>query len=333
LKNFNSIIHFVLLFSIIFVGDYALFGLPVIIIVTLTCLSLLVDKRRLFSQKKLNNYSYILLLLAILEIYQIIFGYGNYQIFWHLICYSILTHVIPGIRIKINPIFVIIIYILLLVVFYNSRIEFIFGPNIWYRILFFFWIFTNLHSTYLVTVPIISNSRGALVSILIYFLTKFRIKFKYIIFVILTVSLIFWGINFYFDILPNELKRLFLFSRENGSLNDRIKVFDFINIKSILVGLNKEEWELLHSFIRYPHNIILELILKYGIFGIILILMSLPIIRKNIQHEKKLILILLPLLFSGSILDNLGSITFLFSYDFEYYYNISRNKRITTIDY
>lgn len=170
-------------------------------------------------------------------------------------------------------------------------------------------------------VPLISKSRGAVVSLLVYAsllkLNKNRI-FKSVI------GAFIGGFSIYL-ILPQvaelniSFSRLFLFSLENGSINDRIKVFKFLNFETLIFGLSTIEWNALTNFIKYPHNIFLELVFKYGFLGLMFFIYSLYHIGKQIITKKILLLLIIPLFFSGSLLDNLGLFTFIYCYDFEYY--------------
>lgn len=321
MNRIYKLYSFLILFSVNFIGDYNIWNVPAIIFVLPAVLIPLGFRKNYLLSKKNLVFSLFLISFLIIDLFKSIIELTNWQLIIHYLSFAIIVHGLNNYNLSLSKNFTRILMLVLTAIFIYSRIDFIFGPNIWYRILFFLIIFSGLPPLYLVLVPLISKSRGAIISFLLY-LGILKLNRRRIL---LSLLLLILGSTSIYLIFPkiadlnNSFSRLFLFSLENGSLNDRVKVFSFLNFKSLIFGLNQFEWNALTSFIKYPHNIFLELVFRYGIIGLIFFNYSLYHIVKQIRTMKIILLLVTPLLFSGSLLDNLGLLTFIYCYDFKYY--------------
>jgi hypothetical protein len=193
------------------------------------------------------------------------------------------------------PFFILIFFSIILLLFAtvsDGRLTFIFGPNMLYRWLDIFIIFSLLFS-------MLKDGRmlkiGLAVAIVtIGFLLLFKIGSKGGVLVLSAVSL---------SLLLPSLKKakifivsvcilavIFLYGEDYGEVNRAMNFVDiadstrynfyynFYNDNLYLSGLLGEDYEIFKKYnsysFMYPHNAFLELILFYGIFGYILVFVA-----------------------------------------------------------
>jgi O-antigen ligase len=152
---------------------------------------------------------------------------------------------------------------------------------------------------------IISGSRSMIVITLFYFIYKLKVSFKYKLFVLpLIVSYIIYNINI--DLFA--LNRVFLLY-ENFDETSRLKIYDK-SLQLIIDNFYTGSSFRIPSTLgfSYPHNILLEITLGTGFFGLSLFLMLISraskIVYKSIFLFELFFISLLTAQFSFSILTN-----------------------------
>lgn len=177
----------------------------------------------------------------------------------------------------------------------SGRVSFIFGPNMLYRVVIFLSIpivgYFILNEQYFYSIILIiitvflvflTGSRGGLLTLALYFLFIFhgfsrRIRFFSVVpIVVLTIMMFFVYANF------NYSSRIFsfgyLFNSEDGyqEAYSRFRPYVFILFEEerfSIIGINYDTFMSLFGSAgyKYPHNILLELVMYYGFFGIFVV--------------------------------------------------------------
>lgn len=315
---------FAFIFSF-FVGDANINGYPFGLILFL--LSLLVIKTLHIQRKDLINF-FILSIFFLLNIYK---GFDIRYVFWPLNAF-LLTLIIRAIDIRAfsKSLMFAFISIWFLINLVNSnfgmtRFDFIFGPNVQYRIFIVIFILfmvnynknLNFKSALSMIISIIggllTGSRGFL-PLLVVSNIKFAIdrnfygkKGIFFIFILLVFSLSFF--NSIFNQISDS--RLFLFDIENSSLSARLTLLNqFISEPLSLISMTgimeSERYDIFFTGFPYPHNFVLELFMYYGFVGFFLMLLFVfnNIPRWNSEYFPLLIAACTWSLFSGDFGDN-----------------------------
>lgn len=235
----------------------------------------------------------------------------------------------------------------------TGRVHFIFGPNVLYRVLCFLMIVSLGVSFYkdsrvlCAVIVLISmfallkiGSRGGMILLIFSFVcifhhNVFKIKLKHII-VFSFLFLLCLSVLFSFiDYLPIN-QRLLLFDIENNTSSIGIRFYtlmwylnNFIEVTFNIEGMYEYFFE---SFsipgFLYPHNLILEFVIFYGLFGFILASIYIIALVSTLKRflfttfsfSHVLFYSLLTLtpsvFFSGNLSDNIAIFSFLLSFPF-----------------
>lgn len=308
-----------------FVGDASIngypIGLPLFFFAVLIITSIKIEKKDLLNTLILTTF-------FLLNLYK---GYEINYIFWPLNA-IFLSLILRSIDIRafsksFMTIFIIIWFVINMIYtnFGTSRFDFIFGPNVQYRIFMVFFILFMINynqvfnlktklSIFLSTLGgILTGSRGflPLFAISNIFFAIERNFYGRRGFFLIFISLII-GISFY-DLIYSQISnsRLFFFNVENTSLSSRLSLVNqfFSDPASLISLLGINETERLNIFyfgFPYPHNFILEIFIYYGFFGFLLTLLF--IINNLPKSDSPYIPILIAAcvwsLFSGDFGDN-----------------------------
>lgn len=177
---------------------------------------------------------------------------------------------------------------MLFTVLTGGRGRFVFGPNVTYRVISFFYGFIllcyyDIKNKKISFSPILilssgifmlgmffTGSRGALIVVLIYFILIFSLSIKQpkvlfisllSFFAIIACAIYFW------DYLEIYFHRLIYFNLDNNSESFRYDMWQdlatFRNSEYLYFGLTEENNVLSY----YPHNIFLEVIFYFGIYA------------------------------------------------------------------
>jgi len=191
----------------------------------------------------------------------------------------------------------------------TGRTSFIFGPNMLYRLVVFLSIpvvaYYLLEDRKLLAAGVISlsfylvllsGSKGGVASLLVLLLSSWhfyqrRIKLVYLISILVLIGLFFSF--FSFDLTQNRITD---FSRvaidtqnhEDSYIRLRPWLYLLFNTDRLdIIGIDHSTFMVLfgsHGF-KYPHNILLELIIFYGVFGLFVafyMMVKVSIISKNL---------------------------------------------------
>ena len=336
----NKLFTYILLFSLLFVGDYSIIGIPIYFILYFINLIFRVECNIQYSYREFL-LQFILFSIFYINLFFEIFSLNFYSFSIVILILSI--NILPTFHFfitnqysfnsKISIILLIFIFVINLYSFTRSsnyflRNSYIFGPNIFYRVLSYLFSLSILPYYFklkeinkkfifaLFTIFIINlfftGSRAVIFIVIAYiffFINFIKIynlfSFKFIFYVTISSYLFFILINTYFG-------RLFYYANNNGSIISRFDFFYrfkfFLNKYSFsnLFGLSSKNIYL--DF--YPHNIFIENIIYNGLFPFILTIIS-YFLFFSFQFSKKykfiyiiFISFFLGSLLSGSMFDN-----------------------------
>ncbi len=175
----------------------------------------------------------------------------------------------------------------------------------------------NLFMGYFLLLIFMTNVRGILLATIIIILLYTLLNPKYIFqpkFLIFFTGFISFIILFIISIGIEKFFGRILKSSEDQSISERLLAYsDSIEIFSNnLFGIGTYSFQF-YSFLEYPHNMFLELIVNYGLFGLILVYLILAFVFLLIFHllfrPKNYILILLFLMLMYFFIESMFSFT------------------------
>ena len=315
---------FAFIFSF-FIGDANVNGYPFSLL--LFVFALLTIKTIHLEKRDLINFG-LLFTFLILNMYK---GFDLRYVTWPVNAF-LLSIIIRAIDIKAFSLTIVFYFVIVwfLLNFINSdfganRFDFVFGPNVQYRIftvLFILFIINrsfelNLKTTGALFVSVLggvlTGSRGFIPLLMIsnIKLIKDNSAFRKVVTVISFFSVVLAFV--YLDEIISSVmnSRLFYFSLENSSLAIRVDLLVkfFTDPLSLISPLGISEVERMSIFIEgfpYPHNFILEIFIYYGFYGafifIIFLLNNLP--KWDSEYTPFLIAACTWSLFSGDFGDN-----------------------------
>ena len=337
---FNKLFTYILIFSLLFVGDYTILGIPLYFILYFINLIFRVECNIQYTYRE-----FILQFLLLSFFYiNLFFELSNFEFYSFSIIILILSvNILPTFHFfivnqysfnsKISIILLFFIFVLNLFSFTKSgnfflRNSYIFGPNIFYRIIsylfslsilpFYFKLkkinkkyFFAFFSIFIINL-FFTGSRAVIFIIIayIFFFINFKkiknlFNIKYIFYISIITYSFFILINSYFG-------RLFFYAKNNGSIIARLDFFNkfkiFLNKYSVtdifgLSSINK-------YYVFYPHNIFIENIIYNGLFPFIWVVFAYVLFFSFhfIDKYKYIYIIFVSFfigsLFSGSMFDN-----------------------------
>ena len=360
----NALFLTTILFMLLFVGNAKIndFYLFYFIIIFVSGLILFNTNKTFFTSIDLINL-FILGVFFIHNLYSNEFmEYENYEYYFWPLNAIFLYLILIFYTMELNNKFFIKISLLMFVLFFyllispsiidfftldTPRYSFIFGPNMYYRVLsilliLILYLVQKISNKIFLTIiflliPYIiallhTGSRGALFTIVIVLLYFMRMYMKLTIKTIVFVSLLAIS-SLVFYIISNNMydTRLLLLDYSNGSsigvrLTAYIYAYEHFFELLLSIGMTGSEFDKLlplGDHFYYPHNFILELFYYYGFIGfisIILIFASLFLIFTHLYLYRKndyayliyiLIILLLSASFSGDFNDNYSLLSIL----------------------
>lgn len=290
----SSAVLFSLAFSTVFVGDFITFGffaflpLSIILIYFRTLAGIPAQKAEMlsflvmtfiFASVMLANPSsissyYFSLIFSVLFLF-------NIPIIELLLERSETAYFCAAILLAMLP------FALLAIIQGDIRSSFIFGPNVYYRIIGYFYILfliTSLLTGALtkyrflllavaVTILLSTGSRGAIPVILLLTILHAKMALRHSPYGLLKIIFgllgLFVGALYYLENFQERFWRLFYFTLENASLqtrwsflDDAMQYIETMSFKDFLLGDGESQ----RVFFYYPHNIVLESFVYHGIF-------------------------------------------------------------------
>lgn len=371
------------LFFALFSGDGELFNIKLnYIVVVLFLFYLLISYRVYFFRLNIFVFCYfllsifcVLLMYPTLEINNYFEGY-YFWIVQILIILPIFSIVISSVnqfdnkdwkRFFLFFIFLFAFFIVGIILNNSStgRVNFIFGPNVLYRVLCFLMIMSfgyafvikkNVLILIILFLSVISllkiGSRGGIILLLFSLLCLFhykvkKIKLSYIVyFFIFMFSLIGLILLFINDLPINQRLLLFNVGDNTSSIGIRFYTLKWYvdNFLDVTFNIHGMYDYFFTSFsipgYLYPHNMILEFVIFYGVVGFIAsciyFLILFIVIKRFITSPFSYshvcfysMLILTPsVFFSGSLNDNIATFSLLLSF---YFLRVNRPLNIVTI--
>lgn len=228
---------------------------------------------------------------------------------------------------RINKLFSVIFIIAAVAFNSDSRLRFIFGPNVLYRV-FLFFLIVDVYSWYKIdnirmTNIIISSarvllilygiyltgSRGAILTLLVILLIQVNWSLRRLL--VLSVML-FWLPRFVPDLAGIRMFNMNVVDSSRYLFYSSFFEGEFIKFFGVTYADLAEFW---HSGFAYPHNLFLELLLYFGFVGLCLAVLIvnrvLAIRRKPALSDMIFILFLCSSLISGDLTDNYPILYFL----------------------
>ncbi len=292
------LIDYFLIFSAIFVTDKKIAEFPLFFLVWICTLF----RRDKFYKGELASQAGLIILspLFIRGIF-VSSDPSYYYFYFQAICF---VNTIPLIfqflkKYHLKQIIIVSIIFLLITVFgvmefvlsSGGRGRFIFGPNMTYRVLAFFYglllcclyindgykfkfsiLFTGSTFVFLIGM-LLTGSRGAILVVTIYIVTilLFSKKSKLFINGLIAISVFIAFIVIYnWDVFELIFRRSFYFNIENNSENYRFlkwtMALNFLNDDRVIFGLTNDN----NLLSYYPHNIFLELLFYFGLFPLLI---------------------------------------------------------------
>lgn len=310
----NKPMNFILVLASVSVGDHSIFGLPsaLICFIASVIFILMFQKRYLYPKLYLYWLSSVVLLLTFNFFLQR-YSYAGFE--YYLSC-LFLSSVFPLIARKNffcmlrNSNFAkFLFFICLLYLVTNGDRGFIFGPNVLYRVLYFISIilFGTLTIYVASLVAMATLSRGAVATYFFFGISKKPVFFSLIIFVVILSAIL---LNEYSRFLPRFL--IFYDVGGSNSVGDRAKIMFSVNLETLLYGMPAVLNE--YTFIKYPHNSVIESIWMFGIFSFLFWFPFVICFLKTSNYGRAImILLIVPTFFSGGFLDNILWLSFALS--------------------
>lgn len=321
-----------MLFSLIFIGDYNLGGIQVgwIILLLIYTYLMILEKS---SRKLILSTTILISALALFFIKMYSYFDEKYISYTFLMAGSIMPSYYLIRNIKVSPgkghicVLMMLMFFVLGVIIKGDR-GFIFGPNILYRVIIFLYVmallvrYQSCKSVYILLLAIfvgsgllINGSRGGiLVFVVVNFLLLLK-NYKAISLTIAALSLFFVSQT---AMLTSVLPRAITFVDMQGSnsISDRISVYTTLPevLSANPLGLGNAGFVTTFSYIKYPHNQILEFMIYFGWIGVafaLYLMWSIFKIKNESNHFIIAVLLFLPILFSGTLFDNYGIISIL----------------------
>ena len=294
IKKNDYSLEFIFLFILAFSGNASIFGFDLFFFALGPLMIFIALKKKITIHKKYFAFlsiPIILILITFIISNHLNVSYGVDYVLWNIKSFfviAVLFLIINKINLEKSSLLFILFFIFLFFIASltlgtekDGRYSFIFGPNNFYRTISAFGFigflilikFRKYLTAYLFILPLslyilaITGSRGAVILVLLFFIIfLLRVRMYYVLFMLLilivlsTALLIEWLGN---------LIQLRLLDFSNILQSTRILNWQEIFLEAI--EFNQNTYDDFEKYVSpgflYPHNIFLELIYFYGIFG------------------------------------------------------------------
>ena len=337
---FNKLFTYILIFSLLFVGDYTILGIPLYFIFYFINLIFRVECNIQYTYREFLLQFVLFVCFYINLFFEIsLFNFYSFSILMLILSINTLPtfhFFITRQYIFNSKISIILLITIFILNFYsitqNSNLflrnSYIFGPNIFYRIVSYlfslsiipyYFNFKKINIKYFFSIIFIfilnlffTGSRSVIFVILAYIFFFINFKKIYILFrikYIFYVSIILYS---FFILINTYFGRLFYYSKNNGSINTRLEFYEkyriFLKKYSVsdIFGLTSTN----KYFNFYPHNIFIENIIYNGLFPFLLVVFAYAIFFSFQFFDKYRYIFIIFIsfyigaLFSGSMFDN-----------------------------
>ena len=338
LKRFSILL---IVFSYLFVGDYIFFGLPIFVVIWVYAILNRVFFQISFSMREILLQIITTLFFAPLLLRGANFG-NQYEIsivyaLLFINIFPLILVVYKDIKYKKYFLAISLSFLILTVLMYLLNIRsIVFGPNIFYRIIGFSYIallvlsikHADLRFNWLIlaytstlTTALATQSRGALLlSVILGLITAIlflrNYRYKYIIVTILS------SVSYIIYLNINNLSKFFgrsaYFDTNNASEAARLDFFSYVvnyyqnlSFNDFILGLSYPN-RYFNTPGSYPHNLILELFLSFGMlyFLVFLFVMLISIFKWN-KDQRLVFALFLPIYFGSMFSGYFGDHSYL----------------------